>query len=119
MEAWGSLVTRVAEEQVDVALAAGTSDLVETVFGPFTGRVIATIVGVPPEDYPQFVWWSEAMADALNLAASGADVRAETLEAVARPPELSDGALRRPPEVPLRRRSRFATHGREGRGSPH
>ena len=83
MEAWASLVTRVAEEQVDVALAAGTSDLVETVFGPFTGRVIATIMGVPPEDYPQFVWWSEAMADALNLAASGADVRAETLEAVA------------------------------------
>lgn len=65
--AWRALVERLAEEAVGRMLEQGTTDAVATVASPLPILVIAEILGVPPDEYPQFREWSDDIVESLAL----------------------------------------------------
>lgn len=60
IEEWSDRVTALAEEYVGRLVEAGTVDLVEELANPLPVRVIAEILGVPPERWEDFKRWSDA-----------------------------------------------------------
>ncbi|EFC86721.1 cytochrome P450 [Parafrankia sp. EUN1f] len=71
------LVGRIAGELVDQFAADGRADLVRQFTFPFPPKVTASLLGLPPEDYPRFQRWSIALLSILTnrergLAAAGA-----------------------------------------------
>jgi cytochrome P450 len=67
VSAWRPLVERLAVEAVDEMLEEGTTDAVRAVASPLPILVIAQILGVPPEDYPQFRDWSDKIVESLAV----------------------------------------------------
>src|SRR5947209_5616203 len=67
VSAWRPLVERLAVEAVDRMLDEGTTDAVSAVASPLPILVIAQILGVPPEDYPQFRDWSDKIVESLAV----------------------------------------------------
>ncbi|MBV9410728.1 MAG: cytochrome P450 [Acidimicrobiia bacterium] len=65
--AWRGLVEGLAREAVDRMLDEGTTDAVAAVASPLPILVIAEILGVPSEDYPQFRLWSDQIVESLAL----------------------------------------------------
>ncbi|SRR5581483_6832241 len=65
--AWRSLVEGLACDAVDRMLDEGTTDAVAAVASPLPILVIAEILGVPAEDYPQFRLWSDQIVESLAL----------------------------------------------------
>src|SRR3954452_1472118 len=65
--AWRTLVERLAVEAVGRMLEEGTTDAVAAVASPLPILVIAEILGVPPDEYPQFREWSDDIVESLAL----------------------------------------------------
>jgi cytochrome P450 len=61
-------VRQFVVERVEQIRAAGSADIVATLFKPLPSFVVAHYLGVPPEDRPLFDRWTEAIVQA---AASG------------------------------------------------
>jgi cytochrome P450 len=87
------LVERVANELIDRFAARGRADLVREFTFPYPTQIIAGLLGLPREDYPQFQRWSISLLSILvnrdrGLAASQAlrDYFAPILEARRREP---------------------------------
>jgi len=87
------LVERVANELIDRFAARGHADLVREFTFPYPTQIIAGLLGLPREDYPQFQRWSISLLSILvnrerGLAASQAlrDYFAPILEARRREP---------------------------------
>ncbi|OBK19372.1 cytochrome P450 [Mycobacterium asiaticum] len=55
------IVGRVANELIDGFVADGATDLVKTFTFPYPSRIIAALLGLPEEDFPQFQRWSISM----------------------------------------------------------
>jgi cytochrome P450 len=64
---WRPLVDGLARDAVDRMLQEGTTDAVAAVASPLPILVIAEILGVPSEDYPQFRVWSDQIVESLAL----------------------------------------------------
>jgi cytochrome P450 len=83
VSAWRPLVERLAVEAVDRMLDEGTTDAVSAVASPLPILVIAQILGVPPEDYPQFRDWSDKIVESLAVIDPADVVRANrTVEGI-------------------------------------
>jgi cytochrome P450 len=83
VSAWRPLVERLAGEAVDRMLEEGTTDAVRAVASPLPILVIAQILGVPPEDYPQFRDWSDKIVESLAVIDPGDVERANrTVEGI-------------------------------------
>jgi cytochrome P450 len=87
------LVERVANELIDRFVERGRADLVREFTFPYPTQIIAGLLGLPREDYPQFQRWSISLLSILvnrerGLAASRAlrDYFAPILEARRRAP---------------------------------
>jgi cytochrome P450 len=52
------LVSRVGNELIDAFAANGKADLVKELTFDYPSRIIAGLLGLPEEDYPQFQRWS-------------------------------------------------------------
>lgn len=65
---WGGRVEALVAAHLDDALGRGTCDLAQVVASPLPVRVIAELLGVPPDDWPAFKRWSEDTVDALGGA---------------------------------------------------
>jgi cytochrome P450 len=96
------IVGRVANELIDGFAADGKTDLVKTFTFPYPARIIAALLGLPEEDFPQFQRWSismlsftinpergkaasQALIDYFKpiLAARGADPREDLISSLA------------------------------------
>jgi cytochrome P450 len=55
------IVGRIANELIDQFAAEGKTDLVKTFTFPYPTRIIAALLGLPEEDFPQFQRWSISM----------------------------------------------------------
>lgn len=55
------IVGRIGNELIDGFAAAGSTDLVKTFTFPYPSRIIAALLGLPEEDFPQFQRWSVSM----------------------------------------------------------
>lgn len=55
------IVGRIANELIDGFAADGLTDLVKTFTFPYPSRIIAALLGLPEEDFPQFQRWSISM----------------------------------------------------------
>jgi cytochrome P450 len=89
----GDLVERVANELIDRFAERGRAELVREFTFPYPTQIIAGLLGLPREDYPQFQRWSISLLSILvnrerGLAASQAlrDYFAPILEARRRSP---------------------------------
>lgn len=59
---WGDeIVGRIGNELIDGFAADGATDLVKTFTFPYPSRIIAALLGLPEEDFPQFQRWSVSM----------------------------------------------------------
>ena len=67
VSAWRSLVEGLAVDAVDRMLQERTTDAVQAVASPLPILVIARILGVPPDDYPQFRDWSDKIVESLAV----------------------------------------------------
>src|SRR5438552_13788219 len=54
VKAWRPVVDRLAREIFDEMLDQGTVDVVPALANPLPLKVIAEVLGVPPDDYPRF-----------------------------------------------------------------
>jgi beta-dihydromenaquinone-9 omega-hydroxylase len=80
---WRTLVERRAAEAVDRMLGEATTDAVAAVASPLPILVIAQILGVPPDDYPQFRDWSDKIVESLAVIDPGDMERANrTVEGI-------------------------------------
>jgi cytochrome P450 len=96
------IVGRVGNELIDGFAADGKTDLVKTFTFPYPARIIAALLGLPEEDFPQFQRWSismlsftinpergkaasQALIDYFKpiLAARGADPREDLISSLA------------------------------------
>jgi len=83
VSAWRPLVEQLAAEAVDRMLDEGTTDAVSAVASPLPVLVIAQILGVPSEDYPQFRDWSDKIVESLAVIDPGDVERANrTVEGI-------------------------------------
>ena len=55
------IVGRIGNELIDTFAAEGRTDLVKTFTFPYPTRIIAALLGLPEEDFPQFQRWSISM----------------------------------------------------------
>ncbi|HKV17596.1 MAG TPA: cytochrome P450, partial [Mycobacterium sp.] len=55
------IVGRIGNELIDGFAADGKTDLVKTFTFPYPTRIIAALLGLPEEDFPQFQRWSISM----------------------------------------------------------
>ncbi|HXS84809.1 MAG TPA: cytochrome P450 [Mycobacterium sp.] len=55
------IVGRIGNELIDGFAADGATDLVKTFTFPYPSRIIAALLGLPEEDFPQFQRWSVSM----------------------------------------------------------
>jgi len=55
------IVGRIGNELIDQFAADGKTDLVKTFTFPYSTRIIAALLGLPEEDFPQFQRWSISM----------------------------------------------------------
>jgi len=55
------IVGRIANELIDGFAPLGKTDLVKSFTFPYPSRIIAALLGLPEEDYPQFQRWSISM----------------------------------------------------------
>jgi len=55
------IVGRIGNELIDTFAADGKTDLVKTFTFPYPTRIIAALLGLPEEDFPQFQRWSISM----------------------------------------------------------
>jgi cytochrome P450 len=55
------IVGRIGNELIDQFASDGKTDLVKTFTFPYPSRIIAALLGLPEEDYPQFQRWSISM----------------------------------------------------------
>jgi cytochrome P450 len=55
------IVGRIGNELIDTFAADGRTDLVKTFTFPYPTRIIAALLGLPEEDFPQFQRWSISM----------------------------------------------------------
>ncbi len=83
VSAWRPLVERLAAEAVERMLDERTTEAVTAVASPLPILVIAQILGVPPEDYPQFREWSDKIVESLAVIDAGDVERANrTVEGI-------------------------------------
>ena len=61
MAAWQTNINEVADELVDTVIAQGHAEAVTQLAKPLPTRLIARMLGIPREDQPQFVAWSDDM----------------------------------------------------------
>lgn len=61
IEQLGELIQTVTDELLDELLAAGRGDLVTAFAQPLPVRIIAELIGVPEQDRPAFVRWTQAI----------------------------------------------------------
>ena len=55
------IVGRIGNELIDTFAGDGRTDLVKTFTFPYPTRIIAALLGLPEEDFPQFQRWSISM----------------------------------------------------------
>ena len=55
------IIGRVGNELIDTFAGDGKTDLVKTFTFPYPTRIIAALLGLPEEDFPQFQRWSISM----------------------------------------------------------
>jgi len=75
VEAMREAVQRNTDRLLDRLAAAGGGDIISTLAYPLPLAVIAEMLGVPPEDQPQFKRWSDDLFDALQQWPSGERAR--------------------------------------------
>jgi beta-dihydromenaquinone-9 omega-hydroxylase len=61
MTAWQTNINEVADELVDAAIARRKTEAVAELAKPLPTRLIARMLGIPRDDQPQFVEWSDEM----------------------------------------------------------
>ncbi len=61
MKAWETNINEVADELVDTVIARRKTEAVSELAKPLPTRVIARMLGIPRDDHPQFVEWSDEM----------------------------------------------------------
>ena len=61
MTAWQTNINEVADELVDAAIARRKTEAVSELAKPLPTRLIAKMLGIPQQDQPQFVEWSDEM----------------------------------------------------------
>jgi cytochrome P450 len=61
MAAWQTNINEVADELVDTVIAQGHTEAVTELAKPLPTRLIARMLGIPQQDQPQFVAWSDDM----------------------------------------------------------
>jgi cytochrome P450 len=61
MAAWQANINKVADELVDAVIARRTTEAVSELAKPLPTRLIAMMLGIPQQDQPQFVEWSDEM----------------------------------------------------------
>ena len=61
MTAWQTNINEVADELVDAAIARRKTEAVTELAKPLPTRLIARMLGIPQQDQPQFVEWSDEM----------------------------------------------------------
>jgi beta-dihydromenaquinone-9 omega-hydroxylase len=61
MAAWQTNINKVADELVDAAIARRNTEAVSELAKPLPTRLIAMMLGIPQQDQPQFVEWSDEM----------------------------------------------------------
>jgi beta-dihydromenaquinone-9 omega-hydroxylase len=61
MTAWQTNINEVADELVDAAIARRSTEAVSELAKPLPTRLIARMLGIPLDDQPQFVEWSDEM----------------------------------------------------------
>ncbi len=61
MTAWQAAINEVADELVDAMIASGSTEVVSELAKPLPNRLIAMMLGIPQQDHPQFLDWSDAM----------------------------------------------------------
>jgi cytochrome P450 len=68
IESWASQIERLAIDAIEPLVGGGRFDFVEAVAGPFPVMVIATVLGIPPEDHARFRKWSDAVVEGFRPA---------------------------------------------------
>lgn len=63
MKAWQEAINKVADELVDAMIARGKTDVVADLAKPLPNRLIAMMLGIPREDHPRFLAWSDAIVE--------------------------------------------------------
>jgi beta-dihydromenaquinone-9 omega-hydroxylase len=61
MTAWQTNINEVADELVDAVIVRRKIEAVSELAKPLPTRLIARMLGIPPDDQPQFVEWSDEM----------------------------------------------------------
>jgi cytochrome P450 len=61
MAAWQTNIDEVADELVDALIARRKTEAVSELAKPLPTRLIARMLGIPQQDQPQFVEWSDEM----------------------------------------------------------
>jgi cytochrome P450 len=61
MAAWQANINKVADELVDAVIARRNTEAVSELCKPLPTRLIAMMLGIPQQDQPQFVEWSDEM----------------------------------------------------------
>jgi cytochrome P450 len=61
MTAWQAVINEVADELVDGMIARRNTEAVSELAKPLPTRLIAMMLGIPLQDQPQFVQWSDDM----------------------------------------------------------
>jgi cytochrome P450 len=83
MASWQAGINEVADELVDAMVSRGRTEVVTDLAKPLPNRLIATMLGIPPQDHTRFLTWADAINEAafapltphgaaLNMRASGA-----------------------------------------------
>ncbi len=63
VESWAGKIEQLAVDAIDPLVGSGRFDFVDAVAGPFPVMVIATVLGIPPEDHAKFRSWSDALVE--------------------------------------------------------
>ncbi len=61
MAAWQAAINEVADELVDAMIGRRRTEAVSELAKPLPTRLIAMMLGIPRQDHPQFVAWSDEM----------------------------------------------------------
>jgi cytochrome P450 len=72
------LVAQAAAGLVDTLAAAGSGDIVTNICRPYPTPIICTLLGAPPQDWPLFSGWADAIMKVFdwNLAHDGPEIEA-------------------------------------------
>ena len=85
MTAWQAAINEVADELVDGMIASGRTEAVSELAKPLPNRLIAMMLGIPRQDHPQFLAWSDEMVAGsfVPLTRHGMTLSARTAKATA------------------------------------